>query len=312
MKNTIEKIDLTCPRCHGTMEMNKEKNELNCPFCRHKIVLDEEENIEENIEELINRERKLSYARMDGLNLANEKAEKRKRKKRFFGKLLKRIIRLTILAIVVYAVYKWVYISRPFINDPFESIKYEFYGTDGDGQIELVVDSKIKNSINFEVSKTTKLYNDEIITIRANSIEYRLGNKEKQIKVEGLNKKLTSFNQLTKQIKDYINNKSMEYQKEMIKRGYSFKGKIASIKNYKMYLHTDGKNKSILYDVDIAQIKAPSGKKYKKILLTEYQDIIIINRNNDLIRFKQIDNKGDLVYAAGKTENDYCRTYYSF
>lgn len=43
MKNTIEKIDLTCPRCHGTMEMNKEKNELNCPFCRHKIVLDEEE-----------------------------------------------------------------------------------------------------------------------------------------------------------------------------------------------------------------------------------------------------------------------------
>lgn len=304
MKNKLEKIDLTCPKCHATMEQGEEEDILICPFCRHKVKLDQEEDINK----LAEKERKLSYARMEGENLAKEKSERRKGKRIAAKRMIKKIIKLLIAVGIIYAIYRVGYLGIPFMEDPFQNVRYEFSGVNGSGKIDLTIDSSIKDQINYKVSKSEDLSNGEIITIRASSVEYRLGTKEKKIQVQGLYKKLTAFSDLTNEMKEFIHGKTCAFQKNEIENGVTFKGKLYELRKYKMYLDTDGKNKSYLYDVYVAKIKSKNGKIFNRYVVTEYKNIVIINEKNDLLRYGGIEKIGKSILAGDNSKN-YCRLY---
>jgi len=67
----MEKLSLTCPKCHGTMEVNENKTEMFCPYCRNKIIIDDD------IDKKAERIKKITYAREEGERLAEEAAQKR-------------------------------------------------------------------------------------------------------------------------------------------------------------------------------------------------------------------------------------------
>lgn len=35
----LEQLDLTCPKCGGTMEQDTAHKTLHCPYCGHEVIL---------------------------------------------------------------------------------------------------------------------------------------------------------------------------------------------------------------------------------------------------------------------------------
>ena len=163
-----KKIDLACPHCHGTMELNEEQTELFCPYCRHKIVMEKGETLEQ----LIERVKQISYAKTEGSKLAEEEAERRRKKNYIKGWILTIIIFFTIGGLG----YMIMNFSKEYIEDPFENISVSFSGTNGTGHADIINNSSSKTSaISYKISKKENLSNGENITISANSETYRLG-----------------------------------------------------------------------------------------------------------------------------------------
>ena len=295
MKEDFEKLDLSCPRCGGVMEIKKEENQIYCPYCKHKILLKKKESIKE----LIEKERQMSYARKDGENLAIEESEKRKHKRKVLNKIIVTFSIIFSIAFLVLISFLVVWGTKKKMDDPFKYVSINFTGTNGHGKAEVVInDSYIKNDITYKLSRTSNLKNDDIIYVTAESDKYRFVIKKKNIKVKGLYNYLFSLDQLTDEIKEHIYSKSSELQKKRIENGYSFKGIIKSIEPYKIYLNTDGKTNSFLYVTHLVKISTKTGNIYERYLVTEYKNIIVINKKDDLIRYDSMDNIGSII-AAG-------------
>ena len=293
-KSNIEKIDLSCPKCKGTMEFNEEENELTCPFCRHKIILQKGESIEE----LIEKERKLGYARVEGEKLAEEKAEKRKKNKKIRNILIAICVFGVLLTIA--GIYKSIVTKMIIkeIGDPFEYVQVNCNGVDGKGTLEIKIDDKMKNIMEYKASKEKELSNGEKITLTAKSSEYDFVKKEKVIEVQGLSTYLTSFDELTDEMKEFIHKQSYDFLKNKITNGITFYGELQEIKQYKMYLHTDGNTNNVLYDVYSAKIKAKDDIVYDKYVIAGYRNVILTNKENDLLRYEKLNDVGKIIYAG--------------
>lgn len=293
-----KKLDLLCPRCHGTMELNEDKTELFCPYCRHKIIIKKGETLEQ----LIERVKQISYAKTQGTKLAEEEAERRKNIKSI------KIFILTILCVLIIGIGGILvkYFAREYIKDPFDYVSVSFSGTNGTGEAQLnIKHNNIKtNDIKFILSKGKNLSNEEYITVTASSEKYRFGKKQMSIKVEGLNNYLNSLDELNNEMKKFIHKKSYEFQEEKVSSSlnepYSNNPKLVSLESLKMYLITNLKDKNTLYDVYSAKIKAKSGNIYTKYVVTSYSDVVIVNNGEDLLRFKNIKAEGRVI-DAGKT-----------
>ena len=40
----MNKLDLTCPHCHATMEINEANNYAVCKYCGHKILIEKKKH----------------------------------------------------------------------------------------------------------------------------------------------------------------------------------------------------------------------------------------------------------------------------
>ena len=302
MGKDIEKMDLSCPRCNGTMEYNKIKSELFCPYCRHRIVVKEEENLEE----LLLKEKKLSYARADGRNLAEEKAMKRRKMQNTLDKLRKVFIIFICIFAFIAIPRSITYFSKPNIDDPFEYITVTFSGITGNGQAIINKSGEKSSNITYKLSKERELQEGETITITATSDIYRFNKNSKSIKVQGLNNYLFSLNDLNNEMREFIHSKSYDFLKNRLEKSFSFRGEIVSLEPYKMYLSTNNINKNILYDVYSAKIKAKTETIYEKFVIAGYENTIIVNEDNDLIRFSGLNLIGrTIVGGSNINSRDY-------
>ena len=93
--NKMNKIELSCPKCHANMKLSDDGSQAHCEYCDYCFLIQKDETLESAYE----RVHKLSYAEADGRNKANEESEKRKLSQKVKTFLL--IIALIILLIVV-------------------------------------------------------------------------------------------------------------------------------------------------------------------------------------------------------------------
>ena len=109
---------------------------------------------------------------------------------------------------------------------------------------------------------------------------------------------LLDLNDLTDDMKNYIHKISYDFQKQEITGTYSFSGELVSLEPYKFYLSTDGKTKDYLYDVYLAKIKAGNGVTYDRYVVTRYENVVITNNEDDLVRYSSKRHIGDLIRAG--------------
>ena len=288
----MEKLSLTCPKCHGTMELNESKTEMFCPYCRNKVI------IEDDIDKKAERIKKITYAREEGERLAEEAAQKRNDKTNYKKKIKTRLIIFGIIAVFLFIGYRSYESNLEYVEDPFSYIDVSFSGVDNLGEAKISHKDNYKVYIDYSISKDTGLSEGEKVTVTAKSSEYRLGIKSKEYTVEGLLSLLLDLNDLTSDMKDYIHKISYDFQKQEITGTYSFKGELVSLEPYKFYLSTDGKTKNYLYDVYLAKIKAGNGETYDRYVVTRYEKVVITNNEDDLVRYSSKRYIGNLISAG--------------
>lgn len=290
MSNNYETIDLACPNCHGTMEYDEDKKEILCPYCRHKIIVKDSENIED----LIEKEKRLSYAKVEGEKLAEEEEKNRFRKrarKRF-------MLFILTLVIICFTMYYFILFTKKYIEDPFQYVSISFSGISGNGTAYLNIDNNIKKDIEYSLSKDSKLDEGEVIYLSAKSNIYRFKNYKKEIIVTGLNSYISNIDDLTSEVIDYLHNISCEFQKDKIENAVTFKGELVSLEPYKVYLTTNFESQNTIDDVYIAKIKTTNGNIYEKYVDTCYRNVILINNENELLRYESKRNIGGSIKAG--------------
>lgn len=288
----MEKLSLTCPKCHGTMELNETKTEMICPYCRNKIIIDDD------IDKKAERIKKIAYAREEGERLAEEAAQKRNAKTNLKKKIRTKLIILGIIAVLVSIGCMSYESNLEYVEDPFSYIDVSFSGVNHLGEAEISHKDNYKTYIDYSISKDTNLSEGEKVTVTAKSSEYRLGIKSKEYTVEGLLSLLLDLKDLTDDMKDYIHNISYDFQHQEITGTYSFDGELVSLEPYKFYLSTDGKTKNYLYDVYLAKIKAGNGITYDRYVVTRYEKVVITNNEGDLVRYSSKRHIGNLIRAG--------------
>ena len=190
-----------------------------------------------------------------------------------------------------------------YIEDPFIGIDIDFYGVNGEGTAYINIADKSKD-IKYSLSNSSGLSEGDVITLNATSSSYKLGIYEKKYTVYGLDKYITSINDIDENIRKYIHDKSYEYLKSRIENGYSFSGTIESLEPYKIYLITNGDNKNYLYDVYNLKIKTKSGNIYEKYVVANYIDVIKLTNIEKLIKYKNIGQIGKSIEAGDPKVTD--------
>lgn len=284
----MNKIELTCPKCHANMKLSDDGSQAHCEYCDYCFLVQKDESLESAYE----RVHKLAYAEADGRNRANEDSEKRKLSKKIKTILL--VAALLILLIVVVIMVS--FFSKELIKDPFDNITLSFYGENTKG--EVTINYKEKNSeIEYRVSKDKNLTEGETIIVYVTSKKYRFSEYEKEYKVTGLMKQITSLDEITDNIKTYLNNSSYEFQKNKIETGYSFKGKILKLKPYAMYLgKTETSN--VIFDIFTVKIETNSNNSFIKYVVTAYSNVILTKDEENPVKYNDTDNIGGMILAG--------------
>ena len=290
----MKKIDLKCKNCGAIMDLSEDKTEAYCPYCQNKFLLEKVPTLEE----ISDREEKISYAKKTGENKAEEEYELRRKKR----KMKKIIITSLIIILFIVIIYLINYFSLEYMEDPFKCVDVKFSGSEGNGTIEIVDNKTCSNfiDIKYTVTKSNKLKENEQIRINATSTKYRFGTSMKEYLVSGLSLYLKNLDALDEKILTKLHNQSYEYIKNN-SFGISFKGVIESLTPYKIYLYTNQKTKNVLYDVYKAEVKTSSGNIYEKYLVASYENFILLE-NEQLYSHTRLNKCGNVILAGAPNE----------
>ena len=232
----MKKIDLKCPSCGGIMKVSEDKTEITCQYCQHKFLIEKEKTIEE----LKEQEEAISYAREKGIRKAKDEALKTESKnnRKVFFLTLGGIIALSTISVTI------SYYTKEYLPDPFRCIDIKFIGTNGKGEAKIISNGKCEESKDIDFSTTTvkNLKEGDEIYVDASSSKYRFETDRKKYIVKGLSNYLTDINNLTEEMIAKIHKLSSEELKET--GSVTKNAKILSLTPYKLYLYTDGENKS--------------------------------------------------------------------
>lgn len=284
----MNKIELTCPKCHANMKLSDDGNQAHCEYCDYCFLVQKDESLESAYE----RVHKLSYAEEDGRNRANEESEKRKLSKKIKSFLLVAAL-ITLLIVIIILIS---YFSKELIKDPFENITLNFYGENTKGEVNINYNNK-NSEIEYRISKDKNLTEGETVTVYVNSKKYRFKVYEKDYKVNGLMMQISSIDEITEDIKTFLNEKSYEFQKNKIETGYSFKGKILKLKPYAIYL---GKTQTsnVLFDIFTVKIETSDSKSFIKFVVTAYDNVLLTKDETNPVKYNEMDNIGGMILAG--------------
>lgn len=289
----MKKIDITCPRCKAILDVNESRTEATCGFCGYKCLIEKGETLEEAVK----RAKEISYATQDGRNRADEAAEKRKK----ISKIKKIIITIIVIIFILGGCSAVNYLSKEYVNDPFSNVEVSFSGVDGEGKAAIKA-TKDDCETSYMLSKDKKLSENETINILAVSNKCRFGSYKKEITVTGLLKYINNLSDINENIRKYINEKSISFQKSKVESGYSFKGTIVDVKPYKIYLGlVDGEN--ILFDISEMEISAGTDNTYHKYVVTKYENVIFYDEET-LVKYDSQEAIGKTINAGDCNQNN--------
>ncbi len=282
----MKKIDLKCPSCGGIMKVSEDKSEVTCPFCKYKFLIEKEKTIEE----LKAQEEALSYAREKGARQAKDEALKKERKNN------RKVFFLTLTGIIVFSSLAAAinYYGKEYMSDPFRCINVKFLGESGRGEVKIESNGRCEESkdIDYNTTVATNLKEGDEIYVDASSSKYRFGTDRKKYTVTGLSNYVTEISELTDEIKEKIHKLSYNKLKEEIDKDYRYGGKMVSLTQYKLYLHTDNETKNAIYDIYKLKSKTPTGKTYELLVMVKLENVIILKNSSDLFSYTTISQKG--------------------
>lgn len=290
----MKKIDLECSNCGAIMEISDDKTEAFCPYCRSHVFLKKEESIED----LVKKEEKISYARKIGEKRAIEESLTRQKRRK--------LIIIIILFLVIFVISSISilihYFSLEYMKNPFECVSIDFVGIDGNGIVKTTDNKKCENymDIKFIFSKERSLKEGEKIRVTATSDKYRFGTSTNEYIVNGLSMYLISFDDFTEEMLNKLHSFSYEYLQN--DHGITFRGEVVKLVPYKLFLYTNGENRSILYDVYKISIKTKSGNVYDKFVVAAYDNFVILN-NGELFSYSRLYRCGNSILAGNPSVN---------
>ena len=250
------------------MQVSPDKTEATCPYCKQKFLIQKDQTIEE----LKEKEEKLSYAREKGIRDAISEDKKKNRKN-----TISTIILVFIGIIVVSVISEFIgYYAKEYMENPFKCIDVSFAGLEGKGKLIITDNNSCQNysDLKFMPTKDNNLNQNEKIKIVVTSDKYRFDEIEKEYTVTGLSEYLKDLNNLTSEMITKIHKSTKAELQDM---GIVFRGKLVSLEPYKFYLYTNNDKNNILYDVYKAKIKTDSGKVFVKYKVVYYEDFAILN-----------------------------------
>ena len=290
----VQKIDLTCPKCGGNMERDTEKRLLHCPYCGHEAMLQRDDTEEK------------AYARQRGIERAKMEAEELSKRRRRRGVLIAAAV---VLAFILAAAV--VSALQPKV-DPFAYIDVVFSGETGDGSAEVVrkaADGKVDPElINYRVDPRSWLSEGDVITITADSSEYKLSPTKKTYKVEGLDTVLKDLSALSDKAVEMIHNKS-DITAGMAVEGAGTSDAPTSVERCVMYLVTDGRSESTLYDVYKVQYPEKDEGYAERYVVVYYAGIIVRDTEEPTMSYDRTMYMGGVIETLDRTYGGYMTGY---
>lgn len=309
----MKKIDLKCPSCGGIMKISEDKTEAVCPFCKYKFLIQKEKTLDE----LKAQEEAISYAREKGVRQAQAEALKKEKKND------RKIFFITILGIAILSGLAAAinYYGKEYMPDPFKCINVKFLGESGRGEAKIESNGNCKESkdIDYSTTKATNLKEGDEIYVDVSSSKYRFDTDRKKYIVKGLSNYVKEINELTDEIKEKIHKLSYNKLKEEIDKDYKYGGKMVSLTQYKLYLHTDNETTNAIYDIYKLKSKTPTGKTYELLVMTKLENVIILKNSTDLFSYTRISQKGEaidlgsnMLNSSSSMSKDYIGFTYGF
>lgn len=292
---SVDVLDLTCPKCGGTMEPDRAKGSLHCPYCDYEQLLtpSDEETAEAK-----------AYARQKGILQANAEAEKTKKR----SKLKKHLIIVGV--IVAFFAAAFIYNElQPKIN-PFDYITVEFTGNTGSGSAEVVYveneDSEVDpRNISYTVSPRGYLSEGDTVTVTASSSTYVLSETSKTYTVEGLGTYLTELDSLSVKAVTMIHNKSDILVERVTSCAFT---KPKSVTPCKMYLTTDGKS-NMLYDVYRIIFPDDEDTESERFAVVYYKNVIVHDTDEPTMNYDSSMYCGQIIEVCDNSYEGYITGY---
>lgn len=260
-----EAKDMTCPKCGGTMSFDRAKGIVSCAYCGYQMITEKEETLAE----IEAKAQSKSYGYHKGKLRAEAEAkayeQSRKPKKKLSGGLIAFLViaGIALLGVLTNGAQE---LAKPLVS-PFDLIEVSFEGRDGEGEIVItqLVTEYDSNYIDYEVSKSRNLIQGELITITAESQQYRLAESSKTYEVQGLEEYLKDLDGIPQEALELIHVRAesvLDLNIDDTKRvGY-----FQEMKPVKLYLLTDGARSNVLYDVFEIRFITDSGEQTYYVL----------------------------------------------
>lgn len=266
--------DMTCPKCGGTMSIDRAKGIISCAYCGYQMITEKEETLADIEAKAQSRSYGYHKGKLRAEAEAKAYAEQRKPKKRVSGGFIACLViaGIVLLGILANGMQE---LAKPLI-DPFEYIDVSFEGKDGKGEIVVsqIVSGQIDaNYIDYEVSKRRGLLEGELITITAESDQYRLAESCKTYTVQGLDEYLKDLTEIPPEALELIHAKAQSALDLNIDKTKTA-GYFVDMKPVKLFLLTDGKQKNVLYDVFEIRFKTNFGEQTYYVLACFDQVIV--------------------------------------
>lgn len=274
-------VDMTCPKCGASLKLDSEKKNADgpilyvCDYCCHHILIEQEETIEEI--------RAKAQSKSYGYHMGKIKAEEEAVKKKKYRNIKIAAVVICIILFIALIPSALAELLKPMIN-PFDYVEVSFKGKDGEGKAVIdvinVSEDIDANRIEFDISKTDYLSEGNTISIRAESDDYRLTQRTKTYKVEGLDEYLKDLDAISEEALENIHIKSEAVLEFNLDRSKSTQVFI-DMRPVKLFLTTDGKQSNTLYDVFEAHFAVENGEKTYYVMV--YFDNVVLRQGTQQI-----------------------------
>ena len=290
----MKMLDMTCPKCGATMQVDAEKEQAVCQYCGALFLLEQEDTLEE----IQAKAEAKAYGYHKGKLAAEERAAAHKKKNRI--KIHIPVIVITAIVLLGVISYMSQEVAKPLVN-PFDCIAVSFQGTDGDGEIVIEITNAVEgidvNRIEYDISKEYDLLQGENVSIEASSNEYRLAETTKVYIVEGLDEYLKDLEELPKEALEMIHMQAEEVL-ELNLDGTKAVGYFVDMKPVKLFLATDGKQTNELYDVFEVRFATGDGEEIYYVLAC-FDNVIVRNGEQTFLNMSYGVYYGNLTQVQG-------------
>lgn len=285
-------IDMSCPKCGAPLKTDLKNEKAVCEYCGYYALIEQEDTLDE----IRAKAQSKSYGYHKGKLQAEAEADKREKR----NSIKVKVIVIGIIGLIAMVSMTVQNLSMPRVN-PFDCIEVSFRGNDGKG--EVVIDSVYTNEnidpnyIDFAISKENNLAQGDIITIQATSEEYRLTEKIKTYRVEGLDEYLKELENIPEEALEIIHTKAESVLDINLDSSKNV-GAFVDMKPVKLFLVTDGKQTNELYDVFEVHFMTGEGEKTYYVAAC-FDDVIVRNGQQASINMSYGMYYGNLTQVEG-------------